>query len=502
MLSMSSYYIENLSKGKHVYQDRLFTKNHEIYGALPEVWASKIPELTFGRSCLLQTLWAIACDTVQQAVQRVEMAGGTTFNAVSIHCDGSVMVVNIGDSATRIFTKNAAGQFSVVSVHPLHKVGTDSFQPRFIGKHSGFRAEKRADGSYYCITPGPHLNQVLTPEDLMACHRVVIDIADLAMTRSLGDIQIPLHSKISTPSFFTYTLNRTAEHVVINASDGIWDVLSNEEICRLLNEVSKEGSPKDWVQKIVRTAFSSWVLETCTLWTGATHEDRFLSAQAWFHTRGLALDKDHLDSIHAAWKKNSALFQERGTECIYIDDITLSLVLLDLKQDASRMVMGVLDGHGANGENCAKAGQDQIPQRVHWLCDSSVEKLNAPLFVSLLQFAENLPAATEAERPPALPLKHQLLQKWLTAPRADPGHAFGILQEFCILIQRPENLAFHIDLVPLFEQFDQALRPQGCFAFLKRCCPDSLYRDFQALQTEVFPPPGVVMVKNPIGQAI
>ena len=54
----------------------------------------------------------------------------------------------------------------------------------------------------------------------------------LAMSRSLGDSQADHLGIISTPIISSHKINLETDYFIVLASDGVWDVLENEEVIR------------------------------------------------------------------------------------------------------------------------------------------------------------------------------------------------------------------------------------------------------------------------------
>jgi serine/threonine protein phosphatase PrpC len=57
----------------------------------------------------------------------------------------------------------------------------------------------------------------------------------LAMTRSFGDFDLEKYGLIATPEISTFTIDTDHEFLVL-ATDGIWDILSNEEAIKIVNK--------------------------------------------------------------------------------------------------------------------------------------------------------------------------------------------------------------------------------------------------------------------------
>ena len=89
------------------------------------------------------------------------------------------------------------------------------------------------------------------------------DHPGLAMTRSIGDHEARSLGVIPTPDIYKYSLKRK-HSVLIIASDGIFEVLSNKEIADLVWKF--RDKPGDMVaQNINKEAYSKWKLRDSSI---------------------------------------------------------------------------------------------------------------------------------------------------------------------------------------------------------------------------------------------
>ena len=66
----------------------------------------------------------------------------------------------------------------------------------------------------------------------------------IAMSRSLGDIIAQEIGVISTPVITTHAVNTDHDYFVVLASDGVWDVMENQEVCDFI-EAFRNKSPRN-----------------------------------------------------------------------------------------------------------------------------------------------------------------------------------------------------------------------------------------------------------------
>jgi serine/threonine protein phosphatase PrpC len=79
----------------------------------------------------------------------------------------------------------------------------------------------------------------------------------LAMTRSLGDLAGRECGVIATPEVLEVYLN-TYDKLLVIASDGIWEVLSNSEVMRIVAPYYDIRDSKSAAQSLIRQAVERW----------------------------------------------------------------------------------------------------------------------------------------------------------------------------------------------------------------------------------------------------
>lgn len=145
-------------------------------------------------------------------MQSAQHAGATAVTAV-LDEHNNLTVAHIGDSRL-IVIRNGKVVFTTRDHKP-----TDLIEKARIEAQGGFVQDGRA--------------------------RHTASNSSFALARSLGDIQAQGKILISTPEV-KHFLVRKDDHIVL-ASDGVWDVLDNEEIVRLIGEGGSEQEKADRV---------------------------------------------------------------------------------------------------------------------------------------------------------------------------------------------------------------------------------------------------------------
>uniref|UniRef100_A0A7N0VBB9 PPM-type phosphatase domain-containing protein n=1 Tax=Kalanchoe fedtschenkoi TaxID=63787 RepID=A0A7N0VBB9_KALFE len=160
-------------------------------------------------------------------------ASGTT--AVLVIKQGEDLVIaNLGDSRAVLGTVTNHG---IVAL-PLtidHKPSVADEAERI----------KQCNGRVLALAKEPHILRLWLPFE---------DVPGLAMTRALGDFQLKSHGVIPVPEILHHRIS-PADQFVVLATDGVWDVLSNERVMSIASSVeNKEGV----AEAIVHAATAEW----------------------------------------------------------------------------------------------------------------------------------------------------------------------------------------------------------------------------------------------------
>ncbi|XP_022969078.1 probable protein phosphatase 2C 52 [Cucurbita maxima] len=107
---------------------------------------------------------------------------------------------------------------------------------------------KRCKGRVFALQDEPEVPRVWLPFD---------DAPGLAMARAFGDFCLKEYGVISIPEFSHRTLT-DADQFVVLASDGVWDVLSNEEVVDIVSSASSRASA---ARSVVDSAAREWKLK-------------------------------------------------------------------------------------------------------------------------------------------------------------------------------------------------------------------------------------------------
>ncbi|GAB4859565.1 hypothetical protein Ancab_011033 [Ancistrocladus abbreviatus] len=106
----------------------------------------------------------------------------------------------------------------------------------------------RCKGRVFALQDEPEVPRVWLPFD---------DAPGLAMARAFGDFCLKEYGVISVPEFTHRTLTERDQFIVL-ASDGVWDVLSNEEVVEIVSSAPSRSSA---ARILVESAASEWKLK-------------------------------------------------------------------------------------------------------------------------------------------------------------------------------------------------------------------------------------------------
>ncbi|KAE8696601.1 putative protein phosphatase 2C 65 [Hibiscus syriacus] len=133
--------------------------------------------------------------------------------------DHHLIIANLGDSRAILGTRDNNNQLFPVQL-------TVDLKPSIPGEAE--RIQKNG-GRVFAMEEEPNVPRVWMQDQ---------DCPGLAMSRALGDFCLKDHGLISTPQVFHRRLASKDEFVVM-ATDGVWDVLSNNEVIQIVASVKR-----------------------------------------------------------------------------------------------------------------------------------------------------------------------------------------------------------------------------------------------------------------------
>jgi len=182
--------------------------------------------------------YVAACAAVDDELRRSRrldaVYSGST--ALSIVKQGGLMVIaNVGDSRAVLGTRSDDGALAAVQL-------TVDFKPNLPQEKERIR---RCNGQVYCLADEPGVYRVWQPSR---------DSPGLAMSRAFGDYSVKDYGVISAPEVTQRKIS-SRDHFVILATDGVWDVLSNEEAVQIVAGTPDRGKA---AKRLVECAVRAW----------------------------------------------------------------------------------------------------------------------------------------------------------------------------------------------------------------------------------------------------
>ncbi|KAJ1692081.1 hypothetical protein LUZ63_008779 [Rhynchospora breviuscula] len=179
-----------------------------------------------------------ACETVDKELKRSRSIdtyySGTT--ALTMVKQGDLMVIsNVGDSRAVLATTADDGSLMPVQL-------TVDFKPNLPQE---LERIKQCNGQVYCLDEEPGVHRLWLPGD---------ESPGLAMSRAFGDFCMKGHGLISVPDV-TQRIITSQDRFVILATDGVWDVISNEEAIEIVSSTPERHKS---AKRLVECAVRAW----------------------------------------------------------------------------------------------------------------------------------------------------------------------------------------------------------------------------------------------------
>lgn len=159
---------------------------------------------------------------------------GTT--ALTIVRQGEfIMVANVGDSRAVLATTSEDGSLVPVQL-------TVDFKPNL-----PYEAERiiQCKGRVFCLGDEPGVHRVWLPNE---------ECPGLAMSRAFGDYCVKDYGLISVPEVTQRHITSRDQFVVL-ATDGVWDVISNQEAIQIVSSTPNRAKS---AKRLVECAVHAW----------------------------------------------------------------------------------------------------------------------------------------------------------------------------------------------------------------------------------------------------
>ncbi|CAL1397303.1 unnamed protein product [Linum trigynum] len=149
-----------------------------------------------------------------------------------------LIIANVGDSRAVLATTSDNGTLSAVQL-------TVDFKPNLPQEAERI---KNSRGRVFCLQDEPGVYRVWRPSG---------KTPGLAISRAFGDYSIKEYGLISVPEVTQLSVT-SRDRFVILASDGVWDVVSNQEAVRIVAAAAASGGREKCARRLVEYAGRAW----------------------------------------------------------------------------------------------------------------------------------------------------------------------------------------------------------------------------------------------------
>nr|GLL16344.1 probable protein phosphatase 2C 72 [Ipomoea trifida] len=168
--------------------------------------------------------------------EKLDCCTSGTTAVIAIRQDEDLVVANLGDSRAVLGRKTDNGVKAI-------QLTTD-LKPSVPCEAERIR---KCNGRVIALKEEPHIQRVWLPNE---------DTPGLAMSRAFGDFLLKYHGIISTPEVSYHNLSPN-DHFLVLATDGVWDVLSNDEVISIVCSAYEYGEEMA-AKAVVKAAVDAW----------------------------------------------------------------------------------------------------------------------------------------------------------------------------------------------------------------------------------------------------
>ncbi|RZC51718.1 hypothetical protein C5167_020141 [Papaver somniferum] len=224
-------------------------KNGQIASRLVRSW---LPGLILNQKKAISSLdlvsskdsveeWSKACvgaykvmDKELKLQENLDCSCSGTTSVTVIKQGEDLVIANLGDSRAVLGTRSDNGELMAVQLTTDLKPSVPEEVERI----------KKSNGRVFALENEPHIPRVWLPDQ---------NFPGLAMTRAFGDFELKDYGVIAIPQISHHHLNINDKFVVL-ASDGVWDVLSNQQVVSIVSS----SRPETAAREVVDAAVNSW----------------------------------------------------------------------------------------------------------------------------------------------------------------------------------------------------------------------------------------------------
>ncbi|XP_040997434.1 probable protein phosphatase 2C 72 [Juglans microcarpa x Juglans regia] len=186
-------------------------------------------------------IWKEACisafkvmDKEIKLQENLDCSCSGTTAVVAIRQGEDLIIANLGDSRAILgtMTKN---EVTAVQLTTDLKPGLPCEAERI----------KNCNGRVAALKQEPHIQRVWLPHE---------DTPGLAMSRAFGDFVLKDHGIIAIPNVYYHRLTSNDQFIIL-ATDGVWDVLSNDQVAAIVWAAKSEQAA---ARVVVEAATTAW----------------------------------------------------------------------------------------------------------------------------------------------------------------------------------------------------------------------------------------------------
>ena len=189
---------------------------------------------------LIKNSFSLAEACFMQSKCDINFSGSTCISVFLI--DDKIICGNCGDSRAILVTGKENQKNEIINLSIDHKPDLKEEANRIIKSHG--RVERRSENG---IRTGP-LRVWLKNENFPG----------LAMTRSIGDMVASKIGVTSEPEIIECNVTNESKFIVVG-SDGIWEILSNEEVASIVNPYYKIMDVESATDRLIEEASKKWL---------------------------------------------------------------------------------------------------------------------------------------------------------------------------------------------------------------------------------------------------
>ncbi|KAG5591361.1 hypothetical protein H5410_041875 [Solanum commersonii] len=186
--------------------------------------------------------WKEAClssfkvmDKDIRSLEKLDCSCSGTTAVVAIRQDDDLIIANLGDSRAILGRKTEEGVIEAVQL-------TTDLKPSLPSEAERIR---NCDGRVLALKEEPHIQRVWLPHE---------DVPGLAMSRAFGDFMLKNYGIISKPDVSYHHISPNDQFLVL-ATDGVWDVLSNDQVVSIVCATNNAAAA---AEAVVQASLDAW----------------------------------------------------------------------------------------------------------------------------------------------------------------------------------------------------------------------------------------------------